>query len=656
MANFYAKAIPQGGGGGAGGVTSLNALFGALTLAEGTGIDITDNGTDTITIASTSAGDVTIGAFGSTPNANGLSLSSQVLSMQPADATNPGGVSITTQTFAGAKTFTGVVGISNGTVSAPGLAFSGDLNNGLYYVGADQWALTAGSNAGLEVRKSTGAFANVGMGGSASTSDLYPLLIQRDQATAINVQLSNPNADPGAGAKYQLASSLGNNGFEMGLFSPATVAPDAYAGGNATLRSTGTTAGIALIADDSGAYHKFYVGGNGSGNLYATISATGLLTTAVTVSGLTASQAVVTNGSKTLASLAYASTNTASALVQRDGSGNFSAGTISAALTGTASGNTTYTPNDHGLVISSATNAMTVLAPDASTAKALISGGASADPAWGTLAIGGGGTGQVTKAAAFDALSPMTTGGDLIYGGASGTGTRLANGSAGQYLKSNGTTTAPSWETFTAPTIQKFTSGTDQTYTTPAGCIGIMVELVGGGGGGGSSGTSGTATGTAGTATTWSGSSLSAGGGGGGLGSSNWIGGAGGTAANGDLNIGGGRGMNGGLGVTGLIAAYGGHGGNGFFGGAGSGGDANVGSQAGTANTGGGGGGGSGQVDSNAGAGGGSGAYVLKYFNPPDATYTYTVGPGGAGASAGTGGQAGNSGGSGVIIVTEFYE
>lgn len=57
------------------------------------------------------------------------------------------------------------------------------------------------------------------------------------------------------------------------------------------------------------------------------------------MSSLTASQAVVTNGSKALASLGYASANTASNLVQRDASGNFTATTVTAALTGTASGN-----------------------------------------------------------------------------------------------------------------------------------------------------------------------------------------------------------------------------------------------------------------------------------------------------------------------------
>lgn len=48
--------------------------------------------------------------------------------------------------------------------------------------------------------------------------------------------------------------------------------------------------------------------------------------------------------------------------------------------------------------------------------------------------IADGGTGASTKAAGFDALSPMSASGDIIYGGASGTGTRLAKGSDGQVL------------------------------------------------------------------------------------------------------------------------------------------------------------------------------------------------------------------------------
>lgn len=59
-----------------------------------------------------------------------------------------------------------------------------------------------------------------------------------------------------------------------------------------------------------------------------------------------------------------------------------------------------------------------------------------------TIALNKGGTGQTTKAAAFDALSPMTTAGDIIYGGASGIGTRLATGTSVQVLHGGAT---PSW-------------------------------------------------------------------------------------------------------------------------------------------------------------------------------------------------------------------
>ena len=52
----------------------------------------------------------------------------------------------------------------------------------------------------------------------------------------------------------------------------------------------------------------------------------------------------------------------------------------------------------------------------------------------GTLPIANGGTGATTKATAFDALSPMTSSGDIIYGGLNGTGTRLSKGSNGSIL------------------------------------------------------------------------------------------------------------------------------------------------------------------------------------------------------------------------------
>jgi trimeric autotransporter adhesin len=58
----------------------------------------------------------------------------------------------------------------------------------------------------------------------------------------------------------------------------------------------------------------------------------------------------------------------------------------------------------------------------------------------GTLVIARGGTGQNTAAAAFNALSPITTTGDLIIGTGVNTAGRLAIGTSGTVLGSNGTT------------------------------------------------------------------------------------------------------------------------------------------------------------------------------------------------------------------------
>ena len=100
------------------------------------------------------------------------------------------------------------------------------------------------------------------------------------------------------------------------------------------------------------------------------------------------------------------------------------------------------------LIYGGASGAGTRLATGSATQ--LLHGGAT--PTWsaisltadvsGTLPIANGGTGQTTASAAFNALSPMTSAGDLIYGGASGAGTRLATGSATQLLHGG---TTPSW-------------------------------------------------------------------------------------------------------------------------------------------------------------------------------------------------------------------
>jgi len=65
----------------------------------------------------------------------------------------------------------------------------------------------------------------------------------------------------------------------------------------------------------------------------------------------------------------------------------------------------------------------------------------------GTVAIANGGTGQTTASAGFNALSPITTTGDIIIGNGTNSATRLGIGSNTYVLTSNGTTA-----TWAAPT------------------------------------------------------------------------------------------------------------------------------------------------------------------------------------------------------------
>ena len=60
------------------------------------------------------------------------------------------------------------------------------------------------------------------------------------------------------------------------------------------------------------------------------------------------------------------------------------------------------------------------------------------------LPVANGGTGQTTASAAFNALSPITTTGDLILGNGTNSATRLGIGANGYVLTSNGTTA--SWQ------------------------------------------------------------------------------------------------------------------------------------------------------------------------------------------------------------------
>jgi hypothetical protein len=173
---------------------------------------------------------------------------------------------------------------------------------------------------------------------------------------------------------------------------------------------------------------------SGSGTIGTTLDVTGntsiggtaTITGATTLSALTATKGVFTDASKRLTSTGTLGTDQGGTGMASFNSGGAMYATSTSALTtgilptsAGGTGLTTYTSG--GALYTTSTTAITS----------------------GTLPLTAGGTGATTKAAAFDALSPMTTAGDIIYGGVSGTGTRLAKGTDGQFLSL--TSGAPIW-------------------------------------------------------------------------------------------------------------------------------------------------------------------------------------------------------------------
>ena len=141
-----------------------------------------------------------------------------------------------------------------------------------------------------------------------------------------------------------------------------------------------------------------------SGGVSSILTGTGLTGGPISTSGtISLDNTTVTAGSYTLASITVNAQ-----------------GQITAASSGTAGGVTSLSGGTTGITPATATSGAVTLA--------------------GTLNVANGGTGQTTAGAAFNALSPITSTGDLIIGNGANSATRLPIGTNGYVLTSNGTT------------------------------------------------------------------------------------------------------------------------------------------------------------------------------------------------------------------------
>jgi hypothetical protein len=226
---------------------------------------------------------------------------------------------------------------------------------------------------------------------------------------------------------------------------------------------------------------------NGGTNSTATATAGGIgygtgTAHAYTVAGTTG-QVITSAGAGVPTWTTATNANTASAIVQRDASGNFSAGTITAALSGNA---TTATSATSATSATTATNlaggavgsiayqsgvgATTFLA-DVATGNAVISGGVGIAPAYGKIGLTTHVSGTLPIANGGTNATATPTAGGAVYG----TGTAYAitaAGTSGQVLTSNGAS-APTWQAAAGAGVTTFSAGTTG-FTPSTGTTGAV--------------------------------------------------------------------------------------------------------------------------------------------------------------------------------------
>lgn len=472
---------------------SITTGTGVTSVATGTGLTggpITSTGTISIDVTGVTAGTygsslvvpvIAVNAQGQITSAtnttiNAVTLTTGTISTTPSGSTdiaNKSYVDTVAQgldtkasvvagttaniTLSGTQTIDGVVLIAGDRVLVKNQTASAD--NGLYLCAAGAWTRTTDMNTWAQV---PGAYVFVETGTTLADTGW---VCTSNAGGTIGITAITWAQFSGAGSGVS-SITFGSTGLTPATATTGavTVAGTLAVTNGGTGATNATDARTNLVAAKSGTNSDitelYALNGTSYGVAYQNLSNQLIMGSALTFNGttLTAPDAAFTT-------LTASSTTTLSGLTASTALAlNASKQIVS--VTNTGSGNNVLATSP------------TLVTPNLGTPSAAVLTSATGLPltsgVTGTLPILNGGTGQTTATAAFNALSPVTTTGDLIIGNGTNSAIRLAIGASTYVLTSNGTTA--SWQAASGG-VTTFSGGS--TGLTPATATSGAITLAG---------------------------------------------------------------------------------------------------------------------------------------------------------------------------------